>query len=152
MAKVSGDDDVDAVTVVQEAVDRLAHILFVSVGSLQRDALPVPLQGEKEHSARILKTRSEGQVRDPKAFAEMLETLAKDLVDTSRSIDEAIDQLPHMDKTKDQQLEMIAELEKENVTSAEELNAKVEVAAELLSQVRETLQTVAKTKLNITSR
>ncbi|KAJ3389712.1 Mediator of RNA polymerase II transcription subunit 21 [Lobulomyces angularis] len=125
----------DRVTQLQDCIDKLAEILFTSLGVLQRDA-PL-LQINKD--VPITAWTSEQVLKNKQDSAKLAKDSAKDIVETVKVIEFLIDKLPGIDETEQQQLDRLKELEEENLNCGLEMSAEIESAELLLSEVRNTI-------------
>eukprot|EP01112_Ceratiomyxa_fruticulosa_P003175 TRINITY_DN1354_c0_g1_i2.p1 TRINITY_DN1354_c0_g1~~TRINITY_DN1354_c0_g1_i2.p1 ORF type:complete len:139 (-),score=33.75 TRINITY_DN1354_c0_g1_i2:223-639(-) len=128
----------DRLTQLQEHVDRLAELMGISLGVLQRDAPPIPL-GEPLTPERALQ-------RD--AFVQQARNMASEIMKVSKSIEILIDQLPGITHTLPQQLDMMNNLEEENQKQGKKLEDYINYSENWLENIREALKTITEDATN----
>eukprot|EP00824_Muranothrix_gubernata_P012254 TRINITY_DN26110_c0_g1_i1.p1 TRINITY_DN26110_c0_g1~~TRINITY_DN26110_c0_g1_i1.p1 ORF type:complete len:153 (-),score=31.00 TRINITY_DN26110_c0_g1_i1:30-488(-) len=137
----------DIVTQVQEEADKLATLLFTSIGVLQRDAPPASVNGEPCCQANEASTAAAADANEPHEPQPDTETIAKDMaatiVRTAKGIDTLIENLPGVGHSSSDQLRRLTDLDKENREYAEHLRAAVQRAEVLLAKVQEGLRIIA---------
>lgn len=69
----------------------------------------------------------------PKVTPEGIQTRAKEIVNLHKHIQELIESMPGIDRTREEQLEILTKLEEENASLAAQILAKVEEARKHLS-------------------
>ncbi|KAJ3227817.1 hypothetical protein HK099_000071 [Clydaea vesicula] len=133
----------DRVTQLQDCIDKLAEILFTSLGVLQRDAPLLQINKDVPITAwtseQIAQVSLLGKKIKINKHAELAKDSAKDIVETVKVIEFLIDKLPGIDETEQQQLDRLKELEEENLNCGLEMSAEIESAELLLSEVRNTI-------------
>jgi len=121
----------DRLSELQSRLDFLSQMFFTSVGVLQRDAPPSPLE------ATGVKGESSSNFRD--IAADMAQQIAR----TAKSIHDLIDSLPGgASASESQQLATLENLEKENLLVGRQLQEKVAQAEVWLVKVREALRII----------
>ena len=73
---------------------------------------------------------------------EFVQTVAKDFLETSKTIDFLIDHLPGIDRTKEQQLADLEILERENLKVGQEMEREIQLTKELLNRVENALGSI----------
>eukprot|EP00744_Colponema_vietnamica_P014871 GILI01020823.1.p2 GENE.GILI01020823.1~~GILI01020823.1.p2 ORF type:complete len:179 (+),score=33.10 GILI01020823.1:43-537(+) len=135
--------ELDPITKVQLEVDKFAQFLFTSVGWIQREAPPCRLPHEKDYSQELSEMGRQTGPEAEENFKKQVAALAKDLAISHKTINRLIDELPGLELSEEEQLEMIRQLEQENLKAGEELEVAVGKAEALLSEVRSTLQCIS---------
>ncbi|KAL2912843.1 hypothetical protein HK105_207624 [Polyrhizophydium stewartii] len=144
----------DRLTQLQECVDKvhaarveragqaqpqLSKMLFVATGALQRDAPLVPTNPELPvtlWTAEQVQANWEGN-------KELARTAAKDIAETAKVIDFLIEQLPGIERTEEEQIRVLRELEEENRRAGEEMEQAIAEAEQLSGELKGLLRAVA---------
>ncbi|KAJ3332808.1 Mediator of RNA polymerase II transcription subunit 21 [Blyttiomyces sp. JEL0837] len=129
----------DRLTQIQDCLDKVTEMLYISVGMLQRDAPLISLNPEIPITAWTEEQVAKNQA-DTKAFATEFST---DIVQTCKVIDYLIDRLPGINFTEEEQLQRLKDLEQDNVKAGEELEAMILKAESVLSEIKSTIRHIA---------
>ena len=120
----------DTVTQPQDQVNHMAMLMFNSIGTLQRDALPAEKTQPDERLERILflpGTRDlQNQNIKKGVTKEQIEEMTKQLVESSKVIDMLAEQLPaDAEGTPAEQLKRIEELQEEHEKNFQRVKQRV---------------------------
>eukprot|EP01120_Amphizonella_sp_Union-15-10_P009176 TRINITY_DN342_c0_g1_i1.p1 TRINITY_DN342_c0_g1~~TRINITY_DN342_c0_g1_i1.p1 ORF type:complete len:147 (+),score=37.16 TRINITY_DN342_c0_g1_i1:39-443(+) len=125
----------DRLSELQMVVDDMGTQFFETIGRIQRDAPPAPLDSDIPFP--LANTLDD----------EAIEALAAKLVQTGKLVNEYIDSLPWIESTEAQQLETLEQLEKENRELGLQLEIKTREAQTLLDHVEKALDSIANDRL-----
>jgi mediator of RNA polymerase II transcription subunit 21 len=133
----------DRLTELQYYLDNLAQLFYTSLGVIQRDASPsnMNFQLPKKENETMNPTRE--YITD-----EQIQSLATQIVQTSKTIEQYIESLPGIEATENEQLESILTLQKQNAFLSQQLKEKVKECENLLNTVRRTLQQIIDDKIS----
>ena len=141
----------DTVTQLQDQVNHMAMLIFNSIGTLQRDALPA----ERLNPTNALSDSIPPQIEIPNqnikkgVTKEQIEEMTKQLVESSKVIDMLAEQLPDAEGTPAEQLKRIEELQEEHEKISKELNKELEKAKEKLDKVNAEFEQLADAELKL---
>jgi seryl-tRNA synthetase len=131
----------DTVTQLQDQVNHMAMLMFNSIGTLQRDALPA----ERLAQTNALSDSIPPQIEIPNQNVkkgvtnEQIEEMTKQLVECSKVID--------AEGTPAEQLKRIEELREEHEKISKELHEELKKAKEKLDKVNAEFEQLADTEL-----
>ena len=141
----------DTVTQLQDQFNHMAMLMFNSIGTLQRDALPA----ERLNAKNALSDSIHPQIEIPNqnikkgVTKEQIEEMTKQLVESSKVIDMLAEQLPDAEGTPAEQLKRIEELQEEHEKISKELNKELEKAKEKLDKVNAEFEQLADAELKL---
>jgi mediator of RNA polymerase II transcription subunit 21 len=133
----------DRLTELQRYVDELSRLFYVSIGVIQRDAPPANFNFQ-------LPTNEQPSTKVPHEYItdEQIQSLANQIVQTSKTIHQYIESLPGIEYSEKEQMESLLALEKQNALLAQQLKEKVKECETLLSFVRNILQQIVQDKIS----
>ncbi|KAI9340417.1 hypothetical protein DFJ73DRAFT_557409 [Zopfochytrium polystomum] len=107
----------DRLTQIQDCVGKLSELLYTAIGVLQRDAPLVALN----NSIPITAWTEEQTKKNEAAVSVLSSEISTDIVQTCKVIDFLIDKLPGVGLTEDEQLDNLAQLERESDLVGDEM-------------------------------
>ncbi|KAI9321192.1 mediator complex, subunit Med21 [Obelidium mucronatum] len=129
----------DRVTQIQDCLDKLAEIMYISLGVTQRDAPLVALNEKTPVTAW-----SEEQIRNnSQSIRALAADVSSDIVQTCKVIDFLVDSLPGLDQSVDDQLDTLRVLELESEKAGDEMETWIYEAEILLDNVNAALRYIA---------
>ncbi|KAJ3009914.1 UNVERIFIED_CONTAM: Mediator of RNA polymerase II transcription subunit 21 [Siphonaria sp. JEL0065] len=129
----------DRLTQIQDCLDKLAEMMFISLGVTQRDAPLVALNDKTPVTAW-----TEEQIRNNTHTVKSLAAdVSTDIVQTCKVIDYLIDSLPGIDQSAESQMETLAFLEKDSDNAGVEMDDWILKAEHMLDQVNAALRFIA---------
>ena len=139
----------DTVTQLQDQVNQMAMLMFNSIGTLQRDALPAERVNTTNALSDSIPPQIEIQNQQIKkgVTKEQIEEITKQLVECSKVIDMLAEQLPDAEGTPAEQLKRIEELQEEHEKISKELHKELERAKEKLDEVNAEFEQLAAEEL-----
>jgi mediator of RNA polymerase II transcription subunit 21 len=135
----------DRLTELQYYLDSLAQLFYTSLGVIQRDAAPSNLNFQfpkKEKSEETMNSTRE-YITD-----EQIQSLAIQIVQTSKTIEQYIESLPGIEATENEQMESLLTLQKQNSDLTQQLKEKVKECENFLLTVRNILQQIIDDKIS----
>ncbi|XP_004297099.1 PREDICTED: mediator of RNA polymerase II transcription subunit 21-like [Fragaria vesca subsp. vesca] len=142
----------DAISQLQEQVNKIATIAFTTIGTLQRDAPPVrisPNYPESESAPPPNPNPNPNPTDDATDFAMQPKLMSADLVKAAKQFDALVSALPLSEGGEEAQLKRIADLQAENSLVGQELEKQLEAAERELDEVRELFGQAADHCLNL---
>ncbi|KAM5568579.1 mediator of RNA polymerase II transcription subunit 21-like [Rosa sericea] len=142
----------DAISQLQEQVNKIATIAFTTIGTLQRDAPPVrisPNYPESEAAPPPNPNPNPNPTDDATDFAMQPKLMSADLVKAAKQFDALVSALPLSEGGEEAQLKRIAELQAENSLVGQQLEKQLEAAERELEEVRELFGQAADHCLNL---
>jgi len=139
----------DTVTQLQDQVNHMAMLMFNSIGTLQRDALPAERLAQTNALSDSIPPQIEFPNQNVKkgVTKEQIEEMTKQLVECSKVIDMLAEQLPDAEGTPAEQLKRIEELREEHEKISKELHEELKKAKEKLDKVNAEFEQLADTEL-----
>lgn len=129
---------VDVVTEAQQQLSVLCSHFYATIGSLQRDAPAVSISGEPV-------IRSAGLLQSP--ISQQSQTMAQQVVRSSKQLDKLIMQLPDRIEPEQQQLEILQELQQQHLQAGVALDTALREAQKCLIQVQDSFAEIADSHL-----
>jgi mediator of RNA polymerase II transcription subunit 21 len=136
----------DRVTQLQECIDKVSELMYISVGVLQRDAPLVQCSPEHPVTAWTPEQVNKN-LEDNKGLIsltkELARTVAADMVgSTIAHTDFLIDSLPGIDNTAEEQLDALRLLEEENRMEGERMRAAILQGEQTNEKIQRTLESI----------
>ncbi|KAL6188401.1 hypothetical protein ACLB2K_039794 [Fragaria x ananassa] len=138
----------DAISQLQEQVNKIATIAFTTIGTLQRDAPPVRISPNYPESESA-PPPNPNPTDDATDFAMQPKLMSADLVKAAKQFDALVSALPLSEGGEEAQLKRIADLQAENCLVGQELEKQLEAAERELDEVRELFGQAADHCLNL---
>ncbi|PRQ39579.1 putative mediator complex, subunit Med21 [Rosa chinensis] len=140
----------DAISQLQEQVNKIATIAFTTIGTLQRDAPPVRISPNYPESESAPPPNPNPNLTDDATdFAMQPKLMSADLVKAAKQFDALVSALPLSEGGEEAQMKRIAELQAENSLVGQQLEKQLEAAERELEEVRELFGQAADHCLNL---
>lgn len=129
---------VDMVTEAQQQLSVLCSHFYATIGSLQRDAPAVSIQNEPL-------IRPAGLSQTP--ISQQTQTMAQQVVQSSKQLENLIMQLPARIESEQQQLEILQDLQQQHLQAGVDLDVSLREAQNSLIQVQDSFAKIADSHL-----
>ncbi|KAI8609877.1 hypothetical protein BC830DRAFT_1148467 [Chytriomyces sp. MP71] len=129
----------DRLTQIQDCVDKLSEIFFISVGATQRDAPLAALHNDMPVTAWT----PEQIAANTQSNKELAASASKDIVQTCKVIDYLVDRLPGINHTVEDQLNALRVLELESDRAGDEMDEWTQKAELKLAEIKAALRFIA---------
>jgi hypothetical protein len=127
----------DKIEEMQEQLNKISFLLYNNLGILQRDSINIQdiedVNKQKEEKEKLI---------------EMAKNMGNDLILNIKNFDNLINELPDIERTKEQQIEEIILLNEKNKIINKEFENKQKELENLLEKSKECLNILIKDKIN----
>ncbi|KAI8065214.1 hypothetical protein BC940DRAFT_304471 [Gongronella butleri] len=127
----------DRLTQLQDSIDSMARMFTNSIYYVHEKSNMVQLDPE------IPVLNQKVQADPPEVFQANVQELVADLVKQAKEIDTLIEGLPGIERTEDEQIALLQQLEKDNQNENDSYKAAVQELEEARQRVITTLRTIA---------
>lgn len=133
----SGSSSIDVVSQLQEEVNRFASHTFNTIGILQRDSVPAPIETPTPASSGPSTTEGSTPAEAETAKAKVHE-MANEIFKCSKTIEKLVEALPPHNQSEEEQLQELSNLQEESDRLATELQLELKKVKGVLGQVSQT--------------